>query len=256
MNMILKKIQHYGLYSLIALIVLGCAAQSKYSEKSSDNLKKRAQAHTDLGAVYYQQNQLEIALEEFNEAIKIDPTFGLAFNGLGLVNARLGRDDEAEVHFKKSIQIEPTNSESRNNYGSFLCARNRADEAITQYLEAVKNPLYLTPHVAYANAGICAKIKNDGVLAETYFQKALQFDPLFHIAAYQLAALQFKRHDAVTAKKTLQNALLDQATAEMLWLAILIERAVGDKDSEASYALQLKRQYPDSTQTKLLLTGG
>ncbi|NOT15907.1 MAG: type IV pilus biogenesis/stability protein PilW [Methylotenera sp.] len=255
MNVMLKKIQHYLLCSLVVFVVFGCATQQKYTEKNNENLKKRAQAHTDLGAIYYQENQLEIALEEFTEATNIDPSFGLAFNGLGLVNARLGQDEMAETHFKKSIQLEPTNSESRNNYGSFLCARNRADEAITQYLEAVKNPLYLTPQVAYTNAGICAKLKADAVSAESYFQKALQFDPLFHMAAYQLASVQFKRNDAVAAKKSLQNALLDQPSAEMLWLAVQIERAVGDKDNEASYALQLKRQYPSSAQTKLLLSG-
>jgi type IV pilus assembly protein PilF len=30
---------------------------------------------------------------------------------------------------------------------------------------------------------------------------------------------------------------------------------LGDKDNEASYALQLRQQYPNSEQTRLLLSG-
>lgn len=253
----LKTSRFFNLFFLMCLvgcIMAGCASQ-KQNEKYNENLKARARAHTDLGAVYYQQRQLEIALEEFTEASRIDPDFALAYNGLGLVHAALGQDDIAEKNFKKSVQLEPTNSESHNNYGSFLCAKNRIDESIKEFLAAVKNPLYSTPAMAYTNAGICSARKKDTVNAEVYFQKALQIEPLSSTAAYQLASLQFKRNDVAGAKKTLQNAMLGQPGPEMLWLAIQIERVVGAKDAEASYALQLRRQYPDSEQAKLLQSG-
>ncbi|HYN55212.1 MAG TPA: type IV pilus biogenesis/stability protein PilW [Methylotenera sp.] len=242
------------LICLFGFVMAGCASQQQ-NTKDKENLKARARAHTDLGAAYYQQKQLEIALEEFTEASRIDPDFALAYNGLGLVYAALGQDDIAEKNFKKSVQLEPTNSESHNNYGSFLCGRNRIDESIKEFLAAVKNPLYSTPAMAYTNAGICSLRKKDNVNAEAFFQKALQIEPLSATAAYQLAALQFKRNDAVGAKKTLQNLMLAQPGPEMLWLAIQIERVLGAKDAEASYALQLRRQYPDSEQARLLQNG-
>jgi len=57
------------------------------------------------------------------------------------------------------------------------------------------------------------------------------------------------------AQKTLQNALISSPNPETLWLGIKIARALGDKNSEASYALQLRQQYPSSEQTRLLLRG-
>ncbi len=258
-NCLAKKIStttvKFGvLICLIGLVSAGCASIEQ-KEKSDENLKVRARAHTDLGAVYFQQKQFEIALEEFTQATKIDPNFGLAFNGLGLVYAALGQDDIANGNFKKAIEVEPNNSESHNNYGSFLCARSRYDESIKEFLAAVKNPLYATPAMAYTNAGICSMRKKDMVNAEVYLQRALQLEPLSNMAAYQLATLQFSRNDAVTAKATLQNVMLSQPGPEMLWLAIQIERAVGVRDAEASYALQLRRQYPDSEQARLLRNG-
>jgi len=259
MNTSAKKISLILLLNWVVLISVGlfnvgCASQQQQG-KEQENLKARARAHTDLGAVYYQQRKLEIALEEFTEAARIDPNFGLAYNGLGLVHAELGQDDIADANFRKSILLEPTNSESHNNYGSFLCGRNRFDESIKEFLAAVKNPLYGTPAMAYTNAGICSLRKKDTINAEAYLQKALQIDPLSSVAAYPLASIQFKRSDAAAAKTTLQNVMLGRPSPEMLWLAIQIERALGEKDVEASYALQLRRQYPDSEQAKLLQSG-
>lgn len=242
------------LLCLVSLISMGCASP-ELQEKELETQKSRARAHTDLGAAYFQQKQWEIALEEFTVATKIDPNFASAYNGLGLVNAQLGKDELADENFRKAIQLEPLNSEAHNNYGSFLCGKNRFDESITEFLAAVKNPLYATPAMAYTNAAICSIRKKNSVDAETYLQKALQLEPLSQAAAYQLSSIQFKRNDAVTAKRTLQNVLLNRPGPEVLWLAIQIERAVGAKDAEASYALQLRRQFPDSEQTKLLLGG-
>jgi type IV pilus assembly protein PilF len=44
-----------------------------------------------------------------------------------------------------------------------------------------------------------------------------------------------------------------QLNARALWLGVQIERQLGDRDAEASYALQLQKNFPDSQQTKQLL---
>jgi type IV pilus assembly protein PilF len=234
---------------VLALILSACTTQP---ENFNDKPKERAQAHTDLGAVYLQQGRLDVALEEFSLASKIEPSYAAAYNGLGLVQSALGQDAVAELNFKKAVQLEPLNSEARNNYGSFLCARNRLDESIKEFMAALKNPLYATPAMAYTNAAVCSLRKNDSVQAEGYLLRALQLDPLAGVAAYQLAAIQFKRKDALAAKKTLQAALSSKANADMLWLAIQIERALGDANLEASYALELRQNYPESEQAQLL----
>jgi type IV pilus assembly protein PilF len=253
--------KRYWILLALALLVGGCVSSGQGSSGSNSNiynetaLTARARAHSDLGAAYLQQGKYEIALSEFNEAIQIDPSYALAYNGLGLVYAALGEDAKADASYKKAIQLQPRSSESHNNYGSFLCSRKRYDESIKHFLEAVKNPLYGTPNLAYANAGICSVRKNDIKNAEVYLNKALQIEPLTHSAATQLAEIQFNRGDIATAKQTLRNALVAKPSAETLWLGVKIERVLGDKDNVSSYALQLRQQYPNSEQTRLLLSG-
>lgn len=239
----------------LAMLLASCAAgPNGQSSESRIGGTPNARAHTDLGAAYYQEKKYDIALEEFNEAIKYDANYALAYTGLGLVYAVLGEETKADANFKRALQLNPNNSETRNNYGAYLCSRGRYDESIVEFLEAVKNPLYKTPHLAYLNAGICALKKKDEAKAEDYLKAALAIDPLSNRAAYELASIAVKRGDYVSARQYLRNALFSNPSAEVLGLGVRVERVLGDKNALASYELQLRKNFPDSEQTKILLS--
>ncbi len=255
----MKRLATQILVSVGVLLLVACSSvpekAREYAGGVETNTQERARIHTELGAGYYAQNQLSIALEEFKEAIRIDSNYAYAYNGLGLVYGALKEDAKADANFKKSLQLEPNNSESHNNYGSFLCSRNRIDESIKQFMEAVSNPLYTTPGMAYMNAGFCSLRKNDEKSAEIYLQKAIAAQPILSQAAYQLALIQFKHGQVGLASNTLQDSLANNPSPEILWLGIRIARILSDRNAEASYALLLRKKYPDSEQTKALLSG-
>lgn len=238
----------------VLLVLAGCAGAGTRSGPADPALRERSQLHAELGGGYYAQGQLAVALEEFNEAIRLDPSYAPAHSGLGLVHAALRQDDKAEASFQQALKLEPDNPESHNNYGTFLCSRNRIDESIKEFQTAVNNPLYATPESAYLNAGICALKKNDTGHAEDYLMQALQLRPGLRHAAYLLADINFARAAHAESRKYLQQAMKNgEPTPDMLWLAVRLERALGDKDAEASYALLLRKKYPDSAQTKAML---
>ncbi len=244
---------------IVLSFLMGCAGGASTGARSNTQANQvglaSARAHTNLGAAYLQKNKLEIALDEFTLATQAMPTFAMAYNGLAMVRSALKQDEEAEFNFKKSIELDPSISATHNNYGTFLCSRGRYSESIEQFLEAVSNPLYTTPNLAYANAGICAARGNELLRAEQYLNKALQIQPLTHSAAYQLAQIQFDRGDVVAAKHTMRNAIVSSPNSEILWLGVKIERALGGRDNEASYSLELRRRFPNSKETQQLLSG-
>jgi type IV pilus assembly protein PilF len=246
--------RHY--LALLVLFLTACATQQGSRVGSAEtNKHESARIHAELGSGYYQQNQMAVALEEFTKSIEFDPTYSSGFNGLAMTYAAIKEDVKAELNFKKSIALDVKNSEAHNNYGSFLCSRNRFDESIVQFQEAAKNPLYVTPFVAYTNAGYCSLKKSDVNGAEQFFSLALQYQPLLHNAAYQLAKIYFDKKQYGLAQQTLSNALANNPTPEMLWLGVRVERQLGNKDAESSYALELRRKYPDAPQTQSLLSG-
>ena len=68
---------------------------------------------------------------------------------------------KAEADFQKALKIAPRNPDVNNNYGWFLCNIGQPRQSIQYFLNALKDPLYDTPDVAYANAGACAMKAGD-----------------------------------------------------------------------------------------------
>ena len=241
---------------VLALFLTACATQQgSRVGLAESNKHENARIHADLGSGYYLQNQMAVALDEFTKSIEFDPMYSSGFNGLGMTYAAIKDDEKAEVNFKKSIALDSKNSDAHNNYGSFLCSHNRIDESILQFEEAVNNPLYVTPFIAYTNAAYCSLKKSDVELAEHFFSLALQYQPLLHNVAYQLAKIYFDKQQYALAQQTMTYALANNPTPEMLLLGVTIERQLGNKDAESSYALELKSTYPDAPQTQSLLSG-
>lgn len=218
---------------------------------------KSAKVHTELAGLYYQRAQLGIALDELAKAIDADSDYAPAYNVRGLVHMALREDRDAEEDFKHSLSLDDTNSDAHNNYGWFLCQHDRAKEAIPQFMDAIKNPLYTTPGLAYLNAGLCSRKAGNIRDAEDFLQKALQVQPDSTQALFALADLNFANADYYSAKKYFADLSRQSGnlTAEQLWLGVRINRKIGDRNSAASYATQLRNRFPDARETQMLTNG-
>ena len=245
------------------LILSACAEQpvaptlqppSPTTPQSAD-ARTRADLHTQLGAGYYELRNFAIALEELNEALKSDPNYGPAHNMLGLVYMELREDALAQQSFERALRINELDSDAHNNYGWFLCQRKRYDEAMRHFTAAVKNPLYQTPDKSFVNAGICMRERGDDAAAAQFFERSLSLQPAQPQALYNLADLAFKRGQYTAAREylTRMSRIGAPMSAEALWLALRVERNLGDRDAEASYGLQLRRNFPNSPQAQALV---
>ncbi|MBI3902849.1 MAG: type IV pilus biogenesis/stability protein PilW [Nitrosomonadales bacterium] len=234
---------------MAVLLLAGCVSQGGVTRSQAS-----AKVHTELAALYYERAQLGIALDELRQAMTAEPDYAPAYNVRGLVHMALREDKEAEEDFQHSLSLDNINSEARNNYGWFLCQRGRAHESVKQFLAALKNPLYSTPEKAYLNAGVCSQKAGEMKDAEEFLQKALLLKPEMPEPMLGLAELSFANGDYVTAKSYFTRFAQSNApiTAENLWLAVRIERKLGDRNAEDSYALQLRKRFPDARETLLM----
>lgn len=248
----------------LGIVAAGCANQQQLApslttetlpNKQQADARARAELHTQLGAGYYELRNFRVALEELQEALRTDPGYGPAHNTLALVYMELREDALAQQSFERALQINPLDSDANNNYGWFLCQRKRYDEATKYYLAALKDPLYPTPEKAYVNLGLCARERGDISGALQYFERARAMQPANPAALYHLSDLAFRRGQAKEARDLLVDLAKTGSTfnAEALWLALRIERALGNRDAEASYGMQLRRNYPNSREAQALV---
>lgn len=246
----------------LVLIVCGCAGTGQdpasYAPQSVVDTKElaRARIHTELASGYYELGNYGVALEEAGEALKSDPNFAPAYSVLCLVYMELRDDKAAETSFQRALRISPQDSDINNNFGWFLCQRKRETESIKYFLAALRNPLYATPDKSWVNAGVCSRQSGDIAAAEDYFQKALKLRPAQPQALLQLADMAYKRKNYPEAKSYLLRIQGDvEPTPELLWLSLLVERALGDRNAENSLGFQLRKNFPDSREARALGAG-
>ncbi|MGH8751060.1 MAG: type IV pilus biogenesis/stability protein PilW [Burkholderiales bacterium] len=248
---------------LLLVLLAGCVQQQTQTQSGSPQdtapakpaeASRRAQVHTELGAGYYERGQLDVAIQELKEALRVDSNYAPAYNVLGLAYMELREDADAESNFQKALSLTPQDSDVNNNYGWFLCQRKREKESIRYFLAALKNPLYATPDKSYANAGVCARRSGDEAAAEDYFSKALRLRPDQPVVLYNLADLSFKRAKYTAAKTYLDRYMqvVTNPASEGLWLGARVARKLGDRNAEGSYAAQLRKRYPESKETRAL----
>jgi type IV pilus assembly protein PilF len=219
-------------------------------------LPVRANLRAELAAGYYERGQMDVALQELAEAVKLDPTNPKIYNVYGLVYATMGQDTDAARNFRRALELAPNDSEFRQNWGWYLCTHGQAKEAIPEFEMAVKNPLYKTPEIALINAGRCAGSLGENQRAESFFRRALNVSPNNAQAAFSLSQLAYKEGRLAEAR-ALMKPVMQQTNpdAEALALGMCIERKMGDHSAEASYASQLRNRYPNSAETKGIATG-
>ena len=218
--------------------------------------RERARIHTELAGSYYQRGNLGVALSEARIAIAADSGYAPAYNVLGLVYGDLREKDLAEEAFERSLRFNPNDPDTNHNYAWFLCENKREEESIRYFLMAVRHPLYATPQKSYAMAAVCAMRKNNERDAYDYLERALKLDPNYHPALINLAQLKYRRGELDGARTLVgRYNKLAEPTAESLWLALRIERKVGDSSSVTSYANQLRRRFPGSKEYQELQKG-
>ncbi len=218
--------------------------------------RERARIHTELAGAYYERGNLAVALEELRVAIAADPAYPPAYNVLALVHAELRENDQAQANFERALRLNAADPDVNHNYGWFLCQTNREEQSLRYFLAAVRNPLYATPQKSYTLAAGCALRKNREAEAQDFYERALRLDGNYVSAMIGLAKIRYKRGQLAESRTlvALYNKLVEP-TAESLWLAVRVERKLGDKNAETNFASQLRRQFAGTPEYQELLKG-
>jgi type IV pilus assembly protein PilF len=239
-----------------AMLVTGCASSPEATAPGealalSDQTdgQRRARIRLQLAVGYYEQRQMAVALDEIRQALVADPAFAEAYVMRALIYMDMGENKLAEENFVQAIKLSPNTPDFNNNYGWFLCQNGREKESIAYFDAALKSRAYQSPAKALNNAGICSMKLKNGAAAERYFSQAFQYDPANPTTNSNLARIYYDRGDYERARFYVGRVMKsDVMTADVLWLAIKVERKLGDRAAESSLATQLRRRHGGSAE--------
>ncbi|MBF9267146.1 type IV pilus biogenesis/stability protein PilW, partial [Paracidovorax cattleyae] len=210
-------------------------------------LRRRARIRLELAANYLEMGQTQVALEEVQQAISTDPSFGDGYNLRGLVFMRLGDWPAADDSFRRALDINPQEPYLLHNYGWLRCQQKNYAEAGRFFERALAVPSYTARAKTLMTHGLCQERAGDVAEAEKTLARAYELDAGNPVVGYNLASLAFRRGDAKRAQfysRRLNNSEL--ANAESLWLGIKIERALGNGLEMRQLGEQLHKRFPDS----------
>jgi len=242
------------LVSAVLTVTLVACTSSADRKREKQNATSAAVSYTELGVEYLRQGDFQMSRTKLDKALELDPDLPQAHSTIALLYEEVGETKLAEKHYKKSLRLDPENSSSHNNYGQFLCSQGRYEKAGAEFMKAAKNPFYASPEIPLTNAGLCAKRIPDAEQAGEYFRQALEKDPKFAPALLQMAINKFATGNFLSARAYLERfQQVADHSPQSLWLAVRTEFALRDTDTSRRYAILLRKKFPKSEETAMLL---
>ena len=240
----------HRLYWLCFMIGISACGQNIQDNNYTPN-NKDAEIHLKLGVEYMRIGKNDIALNKLKNALILDSNYAEAHNAIAVLYGRLKLNEKSKQHYQKALALKPNGSDIHNNYGQFLCQHKQRKEAEKHFLKALDNPVFRNPEIPLTNAGLCLRSK-DSTKAEDYLRQALQKNPKFPRALFQMADLSFEQRRYKQAQKYLQRYMeIAKHTPQTLWLGTRIERVLNNRTTAANYMLLLRRDFPDASETQL-----
>lgn len=218
--------------------------------------ERGAMVHVELGTAYFDIGRYDIALDEARVALVHVQNFAPAFHLMGMVYMFLGDDAAARDNFRRALAIAPNDPDFNNSFGWFQCVNGDESDGLRRLDIAARNPYYRYPARPQINAGLCHLRVGEVEAAEVRFRRALALQADSLTAQYGLAEVAYRKASYAEARRLLV-ALHQQAdpTSESVWLGLRVERKLGNRAAEASYAAQLEGRFKDSPQYLLMKKG-
>ncbi len=221
---------------LAALTARQCLAYADVETLWRDTLAKNPRsvlALQNLGTLEYGRSRregpahLETALSLYRRALEVEPEQPDVANSAGIVQAALGRRDEAIASFEAALRADPRHAEAARNLGAVLGAQGRRDEAIAAYERAVAT----SPGMVEAREDLSVLLIAAGRAddAERQLREAARLAPdslRTHLRLASLLATQQRAAEAV-AEYEVATRLAPRSIEAYVGLAAT-EAAVGD----------------------------
>lgn len=249
---------------LLVAFLMGCATGSR--EGATEDLKtssdqtdadKRARVRMELAAGYFARGQAATALDEVKLALVARPDLPEAFNLRGLIYAALGEARLAEDSFKRALQLSPRDADAMHNYAWFLCQSARFPEGDALFRQALAQPQYRDTVRTLLAQGVCLARGQRWTEAEATLTRAYELDPGNPVSGFHLSDLLFRRGEFERARFYIRrvNQRREFSTPQSLWLAVRLERRLGDTLAMQTLGQQLQERFPQSPETLMYEKG-
>ena len=244
---------------VVCLLMTGCVSTTTRTTaaKPDADAGDAAELNYQLGARYYRNGNYDLARDRLLYSIELNPKNATAHYTLALTYEKLENLRLATDSYEQAVRVAPRDYNVQNAYAVFLCNQGDFDGARKHFDRATKVIDNDSAQITLTNAGACMMQKPDFAAAESYFRQALERRSNYGEALVQLSLLKFASGDYLGARAFLQRYLgSNTPSAGILYLGVRIEEQLGDDRAKTDYSNQILRDFPESPEARRILEAG
>lgn len=250
------------------------------AEKLLKKNPKDVEAEILLANALAASKDLDGAVQQIEEALRIDPNRSGTYSNLGELEQTRGHRDEAEQAFRKAVDLDPQSVPAQLALANFYWSTDRADQAEATLRHAVdlqpantlsnrmladfylatnrpadaEQPLERvykatgTAASAFALADCYSRAGNDAA-ARALLEKLLRDPAAASSASVRLAALEYKSGDHAGAYRRIDEVLAhDRSNLQALLLKTTLLTTDGNLDAALAAAVSTTQWHDDSAE--------
>jgi tetratricopeptide (TPR) repeat protein len=204
-----------------------------------------AECYNALALIKTSTEQMDEAINAYKQAIHLAPDQIFAWNNLGNLCAKIGRNDEAMYAFRKAIESNPKDPIAWNGLANLHFKLGYVDDAITGYRKAIE----YTPSYALPWNGLGDVYASMGRFDEAMkaYHKSIELNKQYITPWIRLGVLYARQERYREAAKAYQRALALDAHNGSVWNElgnIYIKSEALEEAAEAfSKAIELDRGF-------------
>jgi len=165
-----------------------------------------AQIHQLMAHELARQGQIDAAIQNYKEAVKINPNLpGLHFELAEALNASDVQENkhEAKKEYEAALSADKFDEKSECRLGAISYDAGDLKGSLSRYSEALR----LQPDELEANLGMAKVLieMSEATKAETFAQRALQIDPTSAEAHFRLSAIYRQEHRIADSKHEIEQ---------------------------------------------------
>ncbi len=253
-----------GFMALVLVFMLAACGTPSSSERAAPrtdsdqtDADRRAGVRLELAALYFSRGQFNTALDEIKQVLMVKPDMREALNLRALVYAAMGEPKLAEDSFKRALALYPNDPDTLHNFAWLKCQQQRWAESDAYFNQALAQGSYRAPARTLMARGVCEARAGRLAEAERSLAKAFEYDPASPAVAVNFAEVLYRNGQYERAQFYIKrvNAQAEQSNAQSLWLALRIERRLGNTKTVDELSQLLRRGYPQSPELQALDSG-
>ena len=206
-----------------------------------------AKAYNNRGYVYHQRGELDLAIADYDRALRIDPGLGSAYINRGVAHRFKGDLNAAMADFNRAVAIDKYSFEAFTDRGALRQIVGDLQGAIDDFNHAVK----IKPKgvEAYYCRGYLLLTMKDIDGAVTDFNRAIELNPNFALAHQGRGIALLKKNQLERAITEFNRALELDSNLEFTYmnrgLTLILQGKHSDAERDFERCLKIKPALKD-----------